>query len=759
MSGHVAAGGERRIALVITWAAAIIAAVVSLAGPASYAWLSWRAQQQDTHITARLHATFATQALVQSGEDWRRDVEGLVDEALVAQPLPERRAIVDAQGQVVTRSGGKASWPEVQAQAPLHRAGELVGHVLIARSLRPVLAETLMVGALSAALGLAIYLTLRVLPLRALHRALEVLAGEQDRARQALEQYVDVLFQRSIDGIVVFDQGGLVRSCNPRAAAMFGVPSNEVVGRPLHLWVDPPLANDAGALAKEGTIETRAVRSEGEVTKPFPCEFTVSVLPVPGHEDGFVGMLRDLTERRHAEERQRRLANYDSLTGLPNRSLFRDRLEQAMSRARRSGTQVALMFLDLDRFKTINDSLGHDAGDRLLRHVAHTLMQALRECDSVAPAAVTRPIGDEGFVVSRLGGDEFTVIAEALADSESAAAIAQRIQRALERPFDLGGEEVIVTTSIGITMYPADNSPLDDLLKHADMAMYRAKELGRNGFQFYSEAMNADLARRLQLENRLRHALERGEFVLHFQPKAGLVDGALTGAEALLRWQPDGEALVAPEAFVPLLEETGLIVPVGEWVIGEALRQIAVWRSLGLPALRVAVNVSGRQLRNGDLVEVVRRQLAAHAVPAALLELELTESVLMDNDLHARTMQELAGLGVGLAIDDFGTGYSSLSYLKRFCVDTLKIDRSFVRDTPTDPEDNAITRAIIAMGKSLNLRVVAEGVESRAQADFLAASGCDEMQGWLLGRAMPPERFLAWRRDQPGAGACGRDDR
>jgi diguanylate cyclase (GGDEF)-like protein len=501
------------------------------------------------------------------------------------------------------------------------------------------------------------------------------------------------------------------------------------------------VALPADAPPAPGHMETRAF--QGASAQPFPCELSRAPLPASEGEPLWTATLRDLSARRQAEQRMQRLANFDPLTGLPNRTLFRDRLRQAIQRAGRSGQPMALMFLDLDRFKNVNDSLGHDAGDRLLQHVAAAIGAALRGSDTVG-----RPEMEQSITVARLGGDEFTVIAESLQRTEDALRIAERIQQALQTPVQVGKHEIVVSTSIGITVYPDDPSPPDDLLRHADQAMYRAKELGRDQVQFYSAEMNDQAQQRLQLEAELRHALERGEFELVWQPKADLASGRVSGVEALLRWKRDGKPVATPDVFIRVLEETGLILPVGRWVLEQAARQVVAWKRAGLPWLRVAVNLSARQLRQGDLVRTVGEVLETSGLPSAQLELELTESMLMGGDQHAQLLHRLSALGVQLAIDDFGTGWSSLSYLKRFNVDTLKIDRSFVRDTPHDPEDSAIAVAVIALARSLKLRVVAEGVETPAQRRFLLDSGCDEYQGWLLARPMAASAFEAWWRQQ-----------
>ncbi len=736
--------GEARVVRAVTWAAAAIALLVVTAVPASIFWVTWRAQVQDTAITARLHAAFVTQALNRSQSDWQRDVIGLLDDPLVESGLPERRQIVDSKGNVVTENTGPLPGPTVAAHVPLTLADlSVVGDVVLTRSLRPLLADAMLVMLISAAVGAAIYLTLQVLPVKALKRALQALAGEQERSRRELEQYANVLFERAIDGILVFDAQGIVQSCNPRAAQMLGTVPERVRNTPLGQWIELPRP-DADQPVAIGQFDTHARRSSGDGIETFPCEITISALPLRANTEYYLGNLRDLTERRQAEHRQMRLANFDSLTGLPNRSLFRDRLERAMSRARHSGQQLALMFLDLDRFKQINDSLGHEAGDTLLKHVARSLSHCLRKGDLVW---LRHDIEEHDITIARLGGDEFTVLVEGIPTVAQAEAIARRILQALQTPLFIDGNEIVVTSSVGIALYPAEDCTLDELLKHADMAMYRAKEMGRNVFHLYSDAMQANAAMRLQFEARLRHALERREYRLHFQPKCSLADGRITGVEALLRWYPqDGDGVVPPDQFISVLEETGLIVPVGRWVLEEAVRQLAAWQALGLPPLRVAVNLSARQLRQADLPDDVAAILANSMIKPDQLELELTESMLMAGDAIASTVGRIADLGVQLAIDDFGTGYSSLAYLKRFFVNSLKIDRSFVGEMPHNPEDVAIGSAIIALAHSLNLRVVAEGVETPAQEKFLRERGCDEMQGFLLSPPLPPDEFVAWWR-------------
>lgn len=434
------------------------------------------------------------------------------------------------------------------------------------------------------------------------------------------------------------------------------------------------------------------------------------------------GIAEDITQRKEAEEKLVHMAHFDGLTGLPNRVLFHDRLGQMLAQARRRDRMVAVMFLDLDRFKVANDTLGHGIGDLLLQQVAQRLSGCVR-------------VGD---TVGRMSGDEFGVILCDLLSAEDARQAAQKILGVFAVPFLLEHHEVYVTASIGISMYPSDSDDGDALIKDADTAMYRAKDSGRNNFQFYTSEMNSRAMHRLELENNLRRALERREFLLYYQPKANLESGEITGFEALLRWQRPGHGLVLPAEFVPLLEETGMIVPIGEWVVGAVCVQLKAWAAAGCRPLPIAINLSARQFAAKDLGITVKRILEEHGVNPRLIELEITESSLMDNTWEAvQTLEYLNALGVRLTIDDFGTGYSSLSYLKRFPIDALKIDRSFIRDITSDIDDATITRAVIGMAHNLGLKVVAEGVETEAQLAFLAVNGCDEMQGFYFARPLP----------------------
>jgi diguanylate cyclase (GGDEF)-like protein/PAS domain S-box-containing protein len=481
-------------------------------------------------------------------------------------------------------------------------------------------------------------------------------------------------------------------------------------------------------------VEKQLVRKDGSLV--WVSMATSVVISSDASPRYYIAVIQDISESKRAaealkrsEEEFRRLAQYDVLTGLPNRALLYDRLNRAISQAARENWMMAVLFIDIDRFKHVNDTLGHAAGDELLKQLSERFCKCVRGEDTVG----------------RLSGDEFAIVLTRLINPQDAATVANKVIEALNRPFQLHGTDLYVTASLGITVYPTDSVDQDTLITNADVAMYRAKERGRNNYQFYTPEMNRRTREMLGMESALRHALERDEFVLHYQPKVSLGSARVTGVEALLRWHRPDKGLVAPAEFMPLLEESGLIVRAGEWVLNAVCRQLQEWRMSGAPLLPVAINLSARQFLAPDLGPTIKSVLEQHALDPRLLEVEITESSIMaDAEEAIRTLEYLQALGVGIAIDDFGTGYSSLAYLKRFPLRALKIDRTFVRDITTDPDDATITQAVISMAHSLQLKVIAEGVESAAQLAFLMRYACDEVQGFLFSRPMPAAQCAAF---------------
>ena len=447
-----------------------------------------------------------------------------------------------------------------------------------------------------------------------------------------------------------------------------------------------------------------------------------------GEFRGYRGVGKNITERKAAEERLEQLARFDAVTGLPNRNLLQERLEHAIAQSRRRGRGAGVLYVDLDRFKLVNDTYGHHVGDEMLRQAGARLMRCVRRDDTV----------------SRLGSDEFAVLIADLARPDDAAIVAQKILDSFAAPFDLGGRETFITASIGVATFPNDGDGTDTLLKCADVAMYRAKESSRNTFRFYTAEMNARAAFKLQLNTDLRRAVERGEFRLHYQPKVHLASGEMIGMEALLRWQHAERGLIPPLEFIPALEDSGLILAVGDWVVEEACRQLRQWSQAGLQLAPVAVNLSAKQFRRRDLDKVIRHKLSEYGIAPALLELEVTESCLMEDPKDAiRQLQALREAGLRISVDDFGTGYSSLAYLTRLPLSTLKIDRSFVNAATTEPASAAIVKMVIDMAKRLNFEVVAEGIESEQHVAFLMQHGCEQGQGYHFGRPIPAEAIAS----------------
>jgi diguanylate cyclase (GGDEF)-like protein/PAS domain S-box-containing protein len=558
----------------------------------------------------------------------------------------------------------------------------------------------------------------------------EALRESEARYRLMAENSTDMISRTSSKGILLYASDACRR--------LLGYEPSELVGRSFYDFIfelDREEVRYLSSLIHESGPTTFAYRVEKKDGSLIWFETTSRSVrdALTGKIREIVGVSRDVTERKRVEEQIEYQAYHDALTGLPNRRLFRDRLTVALAHARRLKNPLAVMFLDLDRFKVVNDTLGHSTGDELLKAIAARLQASLREEDSIA----------------RMGGDEFTVLLADLKTPDAAAKIAQKVLETIALPLQIDGTELFITTSIGIALFPSDGDTAELLLANADHAMYRAKDAGRNSYQMFTPAMNSRALERLSLENDLRHALERGELELHYQPQINIVSGRVMGVEALLRWNRPGFGLVSPMDFIPIAEDTRLIVPIGEWVLREACRQAKAWQGDRPSGFRMAVNLSPRQFQHSDLPQVIASALDLSGLAPGDLELEITESLAMQNTSRTiSTLHRLRDMGVQIAIDDFGTGHSSLNYLRSFPIDSVKIDQEFVQEIEASAADRAIVSAVIGMARGLRLRVTAEGVETDKQLAFLREQGCEEVQGFLFGEPVPATLFQPSRRDE-----------
>ncbi|MFL6717971.1 MAG: EAL domain-containing protein [Burkholderiaceae bacterium] len=563
---------------------------------------------------------------------------------------------------------------------------------------------------------------------------------------QRLELWAKV-FEASSEGIVVVDPQGRIldvnrafcRSANLDLADLLGANPRALLDErnPARFFADiTDAAQNLGSWQGEAWLKRKG-------RAPYPAWLVRNaVRDAQGEVSHYIAISLDISERKKNEQRIAYMAQHDALTGLPNRSLCQERLQLSLAQARRTGQKVALLFVDLDRFKNINDSLGHHVGDGLLRSIASRLTASVREGDTVC----------------RLGGDEFVVILNGVGDvAEIGRIVDQRLISLVRQPHQVDGAELHISCSVGVAVFPDDGNDIDQLMRHADVAMYQAKNSGRDNLQFFTEELNHKVVRRLQLENDLRHAVERGELLLHYQPRVHAQSGALAGVESLVRWMHPARGLIPPADFIPIAEETGLIVGIGAWIIGEACRQHQAWLRQGLGAVPISINLSALQLREPGLCLTLAEALRRHEVDPAQIELELTESLLMDNVAHTiAVLRDIKALGCAISIDDFGSGYSSLNYLYRFPIDRLKIDRSFIHSMHSAPKNLAVINAIIGLGHTLGLKVVAEGVEHMPEAEQLRAAGCDELQGFHYSRPLPAEQAQQWIRAHGSALASGR---
>ncbi len=719
------------IVRVTTTLAVVIAVAISVIVPTAYFLVSYQYMLGSLDTEAEISAKTIGALVMANPGMWQYEEVRLMGllERRSRGGFPETRRILDSNHKMIVESADSLKQPVISRRHDIYDAGSAVAQIEISRSLVGLLFETALVAAGALLVGAGIFIVLRTLPLRAVQRAHRSLEESESKYRSLYESMKEGMALHRIicdtDGIPVSFE---VMNINSSCEAMLGIEKKEVIGRKGDEFLDGAVMNSFSEIMH--AIE----KGESYAFElPMPDKnlfFDVSVFSPD--KVLFVTLFEDVTERKKTDEQIRKLAYYDNLTGLPNRALFLDRLEHALAAAARNNDKAALLYIDLDGFKDINDTMGHAQGDLFLKMVSQRLSDCIRRSDTL----------------SRLGGDEFVVLISYAGEERNVAHLARHLLDTISPAYEMNGREVYATASVGISIFPDNGQDAVTLLKCADMAMYAAKESGRNGYNFYLQEMNLKAHQRLELETSLRHALERDEFVLEFQPIVNASLNCLVGAEALVRWQHPDLGRIMPGTFIPVAENCGLIIPLGEWVLRKTCEKMKEWRNAGLPAIKLSVNISGRQFEQRNFTTLVQGILTETGVDARSLQLELTETSLMKNsDATVNALHKLKELDLRIVVDDFGTGYSSLGYLKTFPIDRIKIDISFVRDICINPNDRSIVEAIIAMANKLNLNLVAEGVETPQQRDLLLQLGCQEMQGFLFHRPLSEDRFVRLMKD------------
>lgn len=726
------------ISRVSTYIAAIFAVAVALAIPSGYFGLHYQNIQGKLDAEAEINARLVNRLITENPDLWRYENYRL-DELLSRRPAKggsEIRSIADMQGVEIASNGSQLMPPIISHSQLISDSGRPVAQLTISTSLASLIAETGIMTLLGLLAGAGLFLTLHMLPVRKAELA--------ERSLQEKSEFLSKVMDNNTSGLIVLRDDGIISLCNRRFARICGEEEGSIIGRN---FIRSLIANEErepleirlrelkGANAEAVEFETRVLKSNGSERHLLCGAARVRNDAV---ESEIVISAEDITHRKESEARIRQMAYFDELTTLPNRALFNSEIDHAIAYARRYDTVFGLMVMDIDNFKRINDTLGHHYGDLLLQEVAGRLVSCVRKSDYLS-----RPADDESReVVARLGGDEFTVLLTCFNHDEDAAKVAVRIIDKMAAPFKLDEHELFATISIGIATFPDDGGTRELLFKNADTAMYQAKSAGKNTYRFYRKAMNESALKRLNLENCLYKAVERDEFQLYYQPRIDSHSGAMPSAEALIRWNHPELGLVSPGDFISIAEENGLIIPMTEWVLGEACRQNRCWQQDGISPLKVSVNISSRIFKQRNLPEMIKNALDESRLAPEFLEIEITESLMLYNvEATIKVLQEVRNMGVEISIDDFGTGYSSFSYLSQLPVNTIKIDRSFVMELPHKKGDCTIVKAIIATSHSLGLSVVAEGVETTEQCEFLAANGCNEFQGYLFSRPVPAPQF------------------
>ena len=722
---------SRKTLAVLTHLAIVIAIAVGAVPPVLSFISDYRHEHAAVTIEAEINGRIVAQLINTNPELWVFEVlrlKELLDRRSSVGNRTEIRTVYGPNTELVAQSRDELQRPLIAGGSPLYDSGRQVGYIQVERSLRPAVNRALWVLLASCLFGAVIFMVIRNIPLRALRQAFDALAEEKEKAQ--------ITLQSIGDAVMTTDAQMRIEYLNPIAERLTGWNTVQACGRHMdevfkiyNEQTRLPAVNPIRECLEKNDIvemENHTILVRRTDNEEFHIEDSAApIRRADGSILGAVMVFHDVTERKNAQGRLHHIAFHDSLTGLPNRAMFRKKLSTAMTGARFMKKNVAVLFLDLDRFKIVNDSLGHAIGDELLILVAKRLEQCIRDSD----------------VICRMGGDEFTAVLSSINVPDNAGAVAKKIIESIAKPFIIQGHELRISTSIGITLYPEDGEDLDDLLKNADAAMYHAKDQGRNNYQYFNAGMRGKAEHDLLLENALQAALENSEFFLEYQPKLELANHRIVGCEALLRWQSPEFGRVMPSDFIPRLEETGAIVAVGAWVIETAIFQAKHWFDQGHP-LTVSVNVSARQFRQSGLVEQIANMLQTAGLPSELLQLEITESLLMEDAQRSESiMRQLIAIGVNFSLDDFGTGYSSLSHLRRFPISELKIDRSFVVDMSTNVTATRIIKTVIDLGQALGMKVTAEGVETDEQRDTLQSLGCNEIQGYLLSRPLQPDAF------------------
>lgn len=718
---------------VLTHLTVFIAAAISVVPPVFFFALDYGHEQAAVTVEAEINARIVGQLISSNPELWvfeQMRLEDLLGKRPLTDNRPEVRSIFGPNKKLIAQSKDEIAPPYITGQASLYDSGRQVGYMTVVRSMRPALNQAALVFLVSSLFGLMVFFIVRNLPLRALRQAFNDLAEEKEKAQ--------ITLQSIGDAVITTDARMRVEYLNSIAETLTGWSSEEAKGLPVETVFK--IYGETSRLPAENPVKAcldkkSIVEIEGHVillrrTDNEEFHIEISAAPIRRYDGSVMGVVmvfHNVTDRKIAQNHLQHIAFHDTLTGLPNRALFMKKLAKAMADARLQKKYVAVLFLDLDRFKTINDSLGHGIGDEILILVAKRLQECIRDSD----------------VICRMGGDEFTAVLSNINLPENAGAIAGKIIESINKPFSIQGRELRISTSIGITIYPHDGEDLESLLKNADTAMYYAKSQGRNNYQYYDAAMSVKAAITLHMESALFEALENDEYFLEYQPKLDLNTNRIVGCEALLRWRNREFGRIMPVDFIPRLEESGAIIPVGCWVLKTAVGHAKQWQDAGYP-IAVSVNVSARQFKQSGLVEQVAALLNEAGLPPSLLQIEITESILMeDSDRSEVIMRDLIKIGVKVSLDDFGTGYSSLSYLRRFPINELKIDRSFVVDLGTNETANKIIKTVIELGQALGMKVTAEGVQTEKQRSHLKSIGCDEIQGYLLSHPLSKDAFEA----------------